>query len=74
MEPEPLVLQLVSPVLLAAGLRRPADATRRPEPGRANLGRRGYLRRIARERQPDVEPANPLRFRQTEAARCCARA
>ena len=41
---------------------------------RANLGRRGCLRRADRERQPDEEPANPRRFRRTEAARCCARA
>jgi len=41
---------------------------------RASLGRRGCLRLLARERPPDEEPANPRRFRRTEAARCYARA
>ncbi len=51
-----------------------ADAKRRPEPVRASLVRRGCQRRPGRERPLDEEPANPRRFRRTEAARCCARA
>jgi len=42
--------------------------------GRANQGRRDWLRRADRERQPDEEPANPRRFRRMEAARYYARA
>jgi hypothetical protein len=62
--PEPLV-QL--PVLLA-------DVPLRPERERVRLGRRDCQRLPARERPRDVEPVNQLRFRRTEAARCCARA
>jgi hypothetical protein len=51
-----------------------ADVKRLPVLERARLGRRDCLRRLARERPRDEEPANQQRFRRMEAARCYARA
>jgi len=76
LEPElPVSLRqvLLVPLRVLAKL-LPADATPRPEPGRASRGRRGYQRQLACERPPDEEPANLRRFQRTEAERCCGRA
>lgn len=76
---EPVSLELPAPPQVLRELPGPAkllqaEAKQRPEPVRERRVRRGRPRRAARERPPDEEPANPRRFRRTEAARCYARA